>query len=57
MKLTNKIKNSGSLLVLTGVLILCIAYATGLTSHNWIMVLALIIESLGCILCYSAMKK
>ncbi len=56
MKLTKKIKNSGALLVAMGVLVLCVAYATGLTRHNWIMVLALAIEATGCVMCYREMK-
>lgn len=56
MKLTDKIKNSGALLVALGVVLLVVAYATGLTRHNWIMVLALAIEAVGCVLCYREMK-
>lgn len=57
MKLTVKIKNSGALLVALGVVLLAVAYATGLTRHNWIMVLALAIEAVGCVLCYREMKR
>lgn len=56
MKLINKIKNFGPILVVVGVLVLCVTYATGLTRHNWVMVLALAIEAVGCVLCYRAMK-
>lgn len=56
MKLINKIKNSGPIIVVVGVVLLCVAYATGLTRHNWVMVLSLAIEAVGCVLCYRAMK-